>query len=92
MNRVVVTGMGVASPIGHSLDLFWMALVEARSGIRSLTVVPIAQLNTRIAAQIDDFAPLQHFEEKYANQLDRVSQFAVYAARQALRDAALIIS
>jgi nodulation protein E len=92
MNRVVVTGMGVASPVGHSLDRFWTALVEARSGIRLLTVPATAQLNTRIAAQIDDFEPSQHFEEKYANQLDRVSQFAVYAARQALRDAALVIS
>ena len=77
MNRVVITGMGVASPVGHALDRFWSALIEPRSGVRALTIIPTERLNTRIAAQIDDFDPAAHFESKFANQLDRMSQFAV---------------
>jgi len=92
MNRVVITGIGVASPVGHTLDRFWSALIEPRSGVRPLTIIPTERLNTRIAAQIDDFDPAAHFESKFANQLDRMSQFAVYAARAAMRDSGIVMS
>jgi len=92
MNRVVITGMGVASPVGHTLERFWSALIEPRSGVRPLTIIPTERLNTRIAAQIDDFDPAAHFESKFANQLDRMSQFAVYAARAAMRDSGIVMS
>jgi nodulation protein E len=92
MSRVVITGMGVTSPVGHSLDRFWSALIEPRSGVGPLTIVPTERLNTRIAAQIDDFDPAAHFESKLANQLDRFSQFAVCAARNAWRDSGLVLS
>jgi len=92
MNRVVITGIGVASPVGHTLDRFWSALIEPRSGVRPLTIIPTERLNTRIAAQIDDFDPAAHFESKFANQLDRMSQFAVYAARAAMRDCGIVMS
>jgi nodulation protein E len=92
MNRVVVTGVGVVSPVGHSLDAFWSALVEPRSGIRALTVIPTERLSTRIAAQIDDFDVEARLDAKLAKQLDRCSAFAVYAAREALRDSGLRIS
>jgi nodulation protein E len=92
MNRVVITGMGVASPVGHSLDRFWSALIEPRSGVRPLTIIPTERLTTRIAAQIDDFDPEAHFESKLANQLDRFSQFAVYAARAALRGSGVALT
>jgi len=91
MNRVVVTGIGVASPVGLTLDKFWAALVEGRSGIRPITIVPTDRLNTRIAAQVDDFDPAC-FDPKFAHQLDRMSRFAVYAAREAMRDSGIVIS
>jgi nodulation protein E len=92
MNRVVITGIGVVSPVGHTLDEFWSALIEPRSGIRPLTIVPTERLDTRIAAQVDDFDPASHFNPKYVGFLDRFSQFAVCAARAAVRDAGLQIS
>jgi nodulation protein E len=92
MNRVVITGIGVVSPVGDSLDSFWSALVEGRSGIRPLTLFPTDRLNTQVAAQIDGFDPTVHFEPRLLSQMDRFSQFAVYAARAALRDAVLVIS
>jgi nodulation protein E len=91
MNRVVVTGIGVASPVGLTLDKFWAALVEGRSGIRPLTIVPTDRLTTRIAAQVDDLDP-DCFDPKFAHQLDRMSRFAVYAAREAMRDSGLVMS
>lgn len=92
MNRVVITGMGVASPVGNSLDRFWSALIDGRSGIGPLTLVPRDRLNVHIAAQVKDFDPAQLFSEKLVGQLDRFSQFAVFAARAALHDAGLAMT
>jgi nodulation protein E len=92
MNRVVITGIGVVSPVGHTLDEFWSALVEPRSGIRPLSVVPTERLSTRVAAQVGNFDPANYFDPKYLSLLDRFSQFAVHAAREAVRDAGLEIS
>ncbi|MGP0086102.1 MAG: beta-ketoacyl-[acyl-carrier-protein] synthase family protein [Steroidobacteraceae bacterium] len=92
MNRVVVTGIGVVSPIGSTRDKFWSGLVEARSGIGPLAIVPTDRLTTRIAAQVLDFDPLQHFDTKRTGLLDRFSQFAVVAARAAIQDAQLVLT
>jgi nodulation protein E len=92
MNRVVITGMGVVSPVGHSLDRFWSALIEPRSGIQPLTIIPTERLKTRIAAQIDDFNPTGHFDPKKIDLLDRFSQFGIYAARAAVCDSGITIS
>jgi nodulation protein E len=92
MNRVVITGIGVASPVGSSVDEFWTALVEARSGIGPLTVIPTERLSTRIAAQVAGFDPDAHFSPKQIPLLDRFAQFAVFAGRAAMRDAQCEIS
>src|SRR3982751_5270929 len=92
MNRVVITGIGVVSPVGSSLDKFWSGLVEGRSGIGPISVAPTERLSARIAAQVLDFDPALHFDPKRVTMLDRFSQFAVVAARQAVRDAQLEIS
>jgi nodulation protein E len=89
MNRVVITGIGVVTPIGSTRDTFWSALVEARSGIGPITIIPTERLNTRIAAQVLDFKPTDHFDPKREGLLDRFAQFAVVAARSALRDSQL---
>jgi nodulation protein E len=89
MNRVVITGIGVVTPIGNTRDTFWSALVEARSGIGPITIIPTERLNTRIAAQVLDFNPADHFDGKREGLLDRFAQFAVVAARSALRDSQL---
>ena len=91
MNRVVITGIGVVSPVGLTLDEFWSALIEPRSGIRTLRDIAIDRLTTRQAAQVTNFDPTEYFEPKYLGLLDRFSQFAVYAARAAVRDADLRI-
>jgi nodulation protein E len=88
---VVVTGIGVVSPVGFTLDEFWSALAAGRSGIGPITIVPLDRLKVTIAGEVTKFDPLQHFEAKRLSLLDRVSQFAVVAARAAVADAHLQI-
>ena len=92
MKRVVVTGIGVVSPVGCALDEFWRAVVEGRSGIGPFVVARSERLTTQIAAQAREFDPAAHFEGKQQGLLDRFSQFAVVAARAAISDSGLTIS
>jgi nodulation protein E len=92
MNRVVITGIGVVSPVGSILEDFWQALVEGRSAIGPFSVVRSERLSTRIAAQVSRFDPESLFQPRQLAPLDRFAQFAVVAARAAVRDAGLDIS
>jgi nodulation protein E len=91
MNRVVITGIGIVSPVGCTLNEFWSALVEGRSGIRPIQDIPTARLATAFAAQVLAYDPQARFGRKQANILDRFAQFAVSAARGAVSDAGLKI-
>jgi nodulation protein E len=91
MNRVVITGFGVVSPVGCTLDDFWSALVAGRSGIGPISIIPTERLTARVAAQVLDFDPAAHFDPKRVGLLDRFAQFAVVAARAAVADAQLAI-
>jgi nodulation protein E len=87
LKRDAITGIGVISPVGSTVRDFWSALVEGRSGIGPLKIDERARLNTRIAAQVHDFDPELHFPDRSLSLLDRFAQFAVVAARDAVRDA-----
>jgi nodulation protein E len=91
MNRVVVTGIGVVSPVGSTLDAFWSALTEPRSGITPISIIPTERLNAKVAAQVLDFNPEDHIDPRRANVMDRFAQFAVVAARAALHDSGLLL-
>jgi nodulation protein E len=91
MNRVVITGMGVVSPVGCVLDEFWSALIDGRSGIRPIQGIPTERLTTLVAAQVLGYDAQSQFGPKQTALLDRFSQFAVSAARAAVRDAGLEI-
>ena len=86
IRRVVVTGMGVVSPVGNNIDTFFSSLIEGRSGIKRIEAPFIDQLDVKIAAQAH-FKGEDHFTKQESALLDRVSQFAVFAARQAAHDA-----
>jgi nodulation protein E len=89
MNRVVVSGIGVVSPVGNTRDEFWAALVEGRTGIGPIKNIPTERLTYNIAAEVKDFDPKSHFEPRQLAMLDRFAQFAVVAARAALRDSGI---
>jgi nodulation protein E len=82
--RIVVTGCGVISALGHDAHTFWSALAAGRSGIRPLESVDRTQFRFANAAEVAAFDPLAHFPPKNADLMDRFCQFAVIAARQAV--------
>lgn len=86
MNRrkVVVTGMGIVSPLGCTLDRFWAGLVEGRSGIGPITNFDPADHRSKIAGQVEGFDPLQYMDRKMARKSDRFVQFGVAAAQLAI--------
>lgn len=89
--RVVVTGMGAVTPVGLDVETSWKAVSEGRSGIGPVTLVPVDHLPVRIAGEVKGFDPTTVMEAKEARRADRFSQFAVAAAREAVRQAGLVI-
>lgn len=91
--RVVVTGIGVVSPLGIGKDLFWQNLLAGKSGIKKLTrVLPELQSACKIAGEIQDFDPINFMEAKQAKRMDRFIQFAVAASNLAVEDAGVKLS
>jgi len=85
--RVVVSGVGVISALGHNRQEFWESLTAGRSGIRPLTSISPGLLRFENGAEVRDWDPLRHFDEKEAGLLDRFAQFGAIAAREAVADA-----
>ena len=89
MRRVAVTGLGVVSPVGSTLDSFWSALVAGRTGIGPLKAGRQEMFRTRIAAEVHDFVPGDHFTSRRLAFIDRFSAMAVVAARSAREQSGL---
>ncbi|SFJ61024.1 beta-ketoacyl-ACP synthase II [Thermoflavimicrobium dichotomicum] len=91
-NRVVITGLGVITPIGNDVDTFWNHLIAGKSGIDYITQFDASEYAVRIAAEVKDFDPLQFIDKKDARKMDRFAQFAVSAAKMAVKHAGLDMS
>jgi nodulation protein E len=89
MRRVVITGMGGISALGHDTTQQWAAMREGRPAIGPIANIPTDLLNVKIAAEVRGFDPLTHFDSKRLILLDRVSQFALVAAREAVAQSGL---
>jgi 3-oxoacyl-[acyl-carrier-protein] synthase II len=88
--RVVVTGMGVVTPLGSDLDSFWQNLITGQSGIDKITAFDASAYDTQIAGEVKNFDPTPAFPSpKEIRRTDRYSQFGVYAAWSALKDSGL---
>ncbi len=87
--RVVVTGLGVISPLGCTRDAFWEGLTRGASAIGPMTLVPEGALKFANGAEVPDFRPCDHLDGKETDLLDRFAQFALIAARQAVADSAI---
>jgi 3-oxoacyl-[acyl-carrier-protein] synthase II len=89
---VVVTGLGVISPIGIGVSEFWKAALDGRSGISAITrfdPFPMDGYRSKVAGQIQGFSPEQYLDSVQAERVDRYAQFALVAAKEALADADL---
>ncbi len=87
--RVVVTGLGVVSPIGNDIPSFWSSVKAGKSGIAPITLVDASDLAVKIAGEVKNFDPSLRIDSKEAKKMDRFAQFSVYAAIEALQDAGL---
>ncbi|HLH42776.1 MAG TPA: beta-ketoacyl-[acyl-carrier-protein] synthase family protein [Bryobacteraceae bacterium] len=90
--RVAVTGIGVVSAFGDTFGEFWKGVASGRSGIRPMTPAFRSALRFANAAEAAQFDARSHFEEKQIDYLDRFAQFAVVAAREAVKSSGLKIS
>ncbi len=85
--RVVVTGLGVVSPVGNDVGTFWRELVAGHGGVEPITAFDASAFDCRFAAEVKDFDPLPAFPSpKDVRRTDRFSQYGVHAAWQAIRD------
>jgi 3-oxoacyl-[acyl-carrier-protein] synthase II len=88
-DRVVITGVGVVSPIGIGKDAFWESLVVGRSGIKRISTFDAASYPTQVAGEITDFDPVVFLSHKEARRMDRSCQMILAASQMALEDSAI---
>ncbi len=87
MRRVVVTGIGLITPLGSGKEKTWKALINGECGIDKITAFDTSEHTVHIAAEVKDFVPEEHIEKKELKKLGRFSQFAIAATKEALKDA-----
>ena len=88
-NRVVVTGIGVISPIGTGREIFWEALKAGKNGVSAVERFDTSDYDTQMAGEVKDFDPEKYISKKEAKRMDRFSQFAVAASMMAAEDAGI---
>ncbi len=85
--RVVITGMGVVSPLGNDLDTFWNSLIEGKSGVREIQSMDTSEYACKIGAEVVNFDPKKFFKNpKDARRADRFAQLAMAASKMALEN------
>jgi nodulation protein E len=89
VHRVVVTGLGAITPLGHDVASYWDGLKRGADGVRPVELIAPERLNQKVLGEVKGFDPLKHFGERELPILDRVSQFAVVAAKQAIAQSGL---
>ena len=89
--RIVITGMGALTPIGNTVDEFWQACVEGRSGIDWITLCDSTNYAVKVDGEVKNFDPQDFMDRKEARRMARFSQFSVAAARMALADSGLAL-
>ena len=85
--RVVVTGVGAVTPVGHGKKELWQGVVNGRSGVRKISSFDTSAISTKVGGEITNFDPLNFFGAKLVRRMDRFAQFALAATDMALGDA-----
>jgi len=89
--RVVVTGLGMLTPLGNSVEKNWQALCKGESGVRPITRFDTTECRTKIGGEVKDFEPSNYMDKKTARRASRFIQYSAAAARMAIDDSKLII-
>lgn len=87
--RVVITGVGAITGLGHDVNTLWSGLIEGKSGVGPVDLIDVSEFKVRFAGQVRDFQPDQLFGPKEARHLDRFVQFALAAGDQAVKDSGI---
>ena len=87
--RVVITGLGAITPIGKNVDETWEGIENKKCGIDKITLFDASKFKTNLDAEVKDYNPLDYFEVKQAKRFDRSSQFAIIAAREAVKNSGI---
>jgi 3-oxoacyl-[acyl-carrier-protein] synthase II len=87
--RVVITGIGAVTPIGHTREGLWQGVLRGKSGVRRVRAFDISGYRSQVAAEVLDFDAAPYLDRKQLKRLDRYSQFALCAAKMAVADAEL---
>jgi 3-oxoacyl-[acyl-carrier-protein] synthase II len=89
MKRVAITGLGLLSPLGNSVNEFWQNIVEGKSAAGPITKFDVSKFKTRFGCEVKGFYPEAYFEKKEIKKYDLFSMYAMVASDQALKDAGL---
>jgi len=89
LKRVVVTGLGAITPIGNTVEEYWNALLDGRSGAAPITQFDASLFKTQFACEVKNYNPNDHFDRKEGRKLDLFAQYAMIAADQAIADSGL---
>ena len=87
--RVVITGLGAITPIGNNVEEFWAGIKNSKCGIDQITEFDASNFKVKLAGEVKGYNAEEHFDRKEAKRLDRFSQFAIVAAREAWKDSGL---
>lgn len=90
--RIVITGLGIISPLGFGKELFWNSLIKGKSGIKQITNFDTSEFESKKGGEIVGFEPREYLKRKSIRNLDKITCFAISAAHLALEDAKLEIN
>lgn len=89
--RVVVTGIGAITPIGNNANEFWKGIVDGKCGIDEITLFDTSNYKVKLAGEVKNYNPEEYFDKRSAKRLDRYTQLAMIAAREAMADSKINI-
>ena len=84
--RVVITGMGAITPIGNTVEEFWNGMKEGKCGIDNITLFDTTDYKVKLAGEVKGYNPEEYFDRRSTKRLDRFTQLAIVAAREAMKD------
>ena len=87
--RVVVTGLGAITPIGNNVEDFWNGIKEGKCGIDTITAFDVSNFKVKLAAEVKNYNPEEFLDKRASRRLDKFAQFAIIAAREAMKDSGI---